>query len=152
DLQQTHVEVGGDVTLNLTGRVAVTIGGTSAGLRLPETSVLSITALGTDGGDANAGYFMQFTGEGTPEGLLYGLAWEGDQTLKLQSLIDSFAITWTSTLESAPQLFYDEALDTTFIGYAAIPEPGSLSLLLAAGAILGTLAGKKLLRDRRTVS
>lgn len=73
-----------------------------------------------------------------------GLAWEGgDHTVLLQGLIDDFAITWTSTLDTAPQLFFDQTLNTTFIGYAAIPEPGSLSLLVGGGLLLGTLAARK---------
>src|SRR5690606_15432260 len=53
ELRETHVDVGGDVTLNLTGRVTVTIGDSPAGLRLSENSALTITASGTHAGDAD---------------------------------------------------------------------------------------------------
>ncbi len=143
DLRQTHVDVGGGVTLNLTGKVKVTIDGKAAGLSLSSDSAFLITARGTHAGDADAGYFMQFEGDGPTGEILYGLAWEGNHLTELQALIDAFAITWTSSSTTAPGLFYDETLQTTFIGYAAIPEPGSLSLLAAVVLIFTGIAKVK---------
>jgi len=140
ELHGTHLEVGGDVAIALTGRIKVlATGDGTSGLLLSNASSLAITAFGSGTGDEEAGYFIDFTGaDFSGEGLHYGLAWEGDHSGELQSLIDSFAITWINPLEG-PQagLYYDSSANLTYIGVATIPEPGVTSLLLAAAALAG---------------
>lgn len=141
DLKGTHLEIGGNVKIDLTGRVKVAMGEGAAGLLLSESSTLTINAFGTAAGDVNAGYFIDFTNVSlSGEGLLYGLAWEGDRLDDLSSLVNSFAITWTNPLDGpAIGLFYDASSDLTYIGIAPIPEPGTMSLLLGGVVLLGWL-------------
>ncbi len=142
DLKGTHLEVGGNVKIDLTGRVKVVMGEGAAGLLLSESSTLTINALGSAAGDANAGYFIDFMNVTlSDEGFLYGLAWEGERLEELALLVDSFAITWTNPLDGPTVgLFYDASSDLTYIGIAAIPEPGPVSLLLGGVALLGWIS------------
>ncbi|HWL53613.1 MAG TPA: hypothetical protein VNQ90_14340 [Chthoniobacteraceae bacterium] len=147
ELNGTHLEVGGDVTIDLTGRVKVTLGEGAGGLRLSAGSELIINASGAGAGDEAAGYFIDF-GNATFSGgeLLYGLAWEGDHLEALDLLVNSYAITWSNGPDGLTAgLFYDAAADLTYIGMAPIPEPGAVSLLAGGAALLACL-GRRLKR------
>ncbi|HWL50971.1 MAG TPA: prepilin-type N-terminal cleavage/methylation domain-containing protein [Chthoniobacteraceae bacterium] len=132
-LNGTHLEVGGDVILDVSGRMIVTITGDApAGLSLSDTSSLSIAAKGTHSGDASAGLHLIFSQNPTLSGSapLYGLAWEGDKSGQIQSLLDDFSITYENQMTGfAPSLFYDANANVTYFAATAIPEPSCLLLL-----------------------
>lgn len=142
ELNGTHLEVGGDVTIDLTGHITVTLSShESAGLRLSTSSTLTIDALG----DLSGEYRIDFTDATLPaEGILYGLAWEGYRVDELTNLMARDAITWINAPNApAAGLFYDAGADLTYIGIAAIPEPGTVSLLMGGVVLLGWAIRRK---------
>lgn len=133
DLVGTHVEVQGNATFNLTGRANVVVNGQSAGLRLDSDSTFTLTLAGTSASDVNSAYHITFE-EPEMQGLYYGFAWEGNHLTEVQSLVDSFRITWSNNMSDYnPGVFYDSDSDLTYIG-AAVPEPSTVAfLVMAAG-------------------
>lgn len=140
ELTGSVIHIDGNVLLNESGRVEVVVAGGSSGLFLSEGSSFS-TALPES---EVANYSITFSGFGEAPGIYYGLAWGGDQTTPLNTLIGEEKITWTNlTSLDTIGVFYDFTTNATYLGVTVIPEPTTYALLLS------TLGAVAILRRRK---
>jgi hypothetical protein len=152
DLNGTLATVDTSVAINNLGDVNVFVNGSDAGFSLPSSAgALAINSGGRM--DIDFDNPTDWTAPATAEtatGIYYGLKWGGDHATTLTNLLntrlfltDSFSGAFAS---AAPEIFYDEDTDATYVGIYVVPEPtgvASIGVAVAAGLLLLRRAGRR---------